>query len=380
MYDILSLFSGIGGLDLGFEGGFLVHKKSIKNNDFIVSNSKIYKDFVLLKKNNFRTIFSNDIEKKCKQIYIKNINIIPNNYVVDSIVNLINNQYNFPKADVILGGFPCKDFSIAGKRLGLKSTKNHFGINDKKEARRGTLYKTMIQIIQKVQPKIFIAENVSGLKSMPNNLLDTIRNDFEQTNNMNYHVILWDIYAPDFGVPQTRKRIFFVGLQKKIYEQNPELYDELLKLDKIFENDDFVSVNNYISYLKEPDESQDESQQNYSKAKFLSKGQGQIEIKLQGLSPTIRAEHHGNIEYRRKTKEHGGIYQEELNNNLIERRLTVRECANIQTFPPNFKLVNKKEKLSTSACYKYIGNAVPPLLGFYIAQNIHKILDYEKSK
>ena len=83
----------------------------------------------------------------------------------------------------------------------------------------------------------------------------------------------------------------------------------------------------------------DLAQQFYSKAKFLSNGsQGQTEIHYDGLGPTIRSEHHGNIEFRRLSKEHGGKIDEELNRGLQERRLTPRECALIQTFPPDYPL------------------------------------------
>lgn len=112
--------------------------------------------------------------------------------------------------------------------------------------------------------------------------------------------------------------------------------------------------------------SRDLSQQVYSKAKYLSNGsQGQTEIKLTGLGPTIRSEHHGNIEFRRLSTEHGGKHKSELAKGLKERRLTPRECALIQTFPPDYQFVmrgssSKGMKLSSSGAYKVIGNAVPP--------------------
>ena len=117
----------------------------------------------------------------------------------------------------------------------------------------------------------------------------------------------------------------------------------------------------------------------YSKAKFLSNGsQGQIEIKLNGLGPTIRSEHHGNIEFRRLSAEHGGRHKNELSNGLKERRLTPRECALIQTFPPDYQFVMKGNtkrgmKLSSTGAYKIIGNAVPPVLAFRIAVRLEEL-------
>ena len=102
--------------------------------------------------------------------------------------------------------------------------------------------------------------------------------------------------------------------------------------------------------------------------------QGQIEIKLDNIAPTIRSEHHGNIEFRRLNKEHGGQHEEELNQGLLERRLTIRECARIQTFPDDYNFIlPKTENLSSvnaSNAYKIIGNAVPCLLAYNIAMNL----------
>ena len=89
------------------------------------------------------------------------------------------------------------------------------------------------------------------------------------------------------------------------------------------------------------------------------------------MSPTIRAEHHGNIEYRRLSKENGGQIAEEYH--LPQRRLSVRECARLQTFPDNYEFVT--DKISASEAYKLIGNAVPPLLGYHIAKHIESIWD-----
>lgn len=115
--------------------------------------------------------------------------------------------------------------------------------------------------------------------------------------------------------------------------------------------------------------------------------QGQTEIKLDSISPTIRSEHHGNIEFRRLSKENGGQIQNELNKGLKERRLTVRECALIQTFPLDYDFVieNKEGKkgsflVSPSQAYKIIGNAVPPLLAYNLAKRIEEVwnLYFEK--
>ena len=106
--------------------------------------------------------------------------------------------------------------------------------------------------------------------------------------------------------------------------------------------------------------------------------QGQSEININGLGPTIRSEHHGNIEFRRLSTEHGGKNIEELSKGLPERRLTPRECALIQTFPPDYPFVKyigytKRFEVNQSGAYKVIGNAVPPVLAYNIAQRLQEL-------
>ena len=139
---------------------------------------------------------------------------------------------------------------------------------------------------------------------------------------------------------------------------------------------------NVFAGLEEPEASADPSQMFYSKAKFLGRHcQGQIEVDLASIAPTIRSEHHGNIEYRRLSKEHGGVIDSELMEGLKERRLTPRECALIQTFPPDYEFVvpdggGGKYKLSPSSAYKIIGNAVPPLLAYHIGKRVESLWDF----
>ena len=100
---------------------------------------------------------------------------------------------------------------------------------------------------------------------------------------------------------------------------------------------------------------------------------------MDGIGPTIRSEHHGNIEYRRLSIEHEGQHKDELEAGLQERRLTIRECARIQTFPDDYKFVTpadgEKKGVSASDAYKLIGNAVPPLLAYHIAKRLEENWD-----
>lgn len=101
------------------------------------------------------------------------------------------------------------------------------------------------------------------------------------------------------------------------------------------------------------------------KAKLLEKGQGQAEINLASFAPTMRAEHHGNIEFRR----HTNSKHNRSERHMAARRLTIREAGLIQTFPPHYVF----NKTNSMVVYKYIGNAVPPLLGYAIADKVYSL-------
>ncbi len=409
--NVLSLFSGCGGMDLGFEGGFSVLQSSINEQltpDFI--EKKLINGFVQLKKTKFKTVFANDILRDARNAWVNyfskrghNAEDFNNESIVD-LVKMYRKGVNvFPDdVDVVTGGFPCQDFSIAGKRNGFNSYKNHKGelINNKKASveTRGHLYMWMKDVIEITQPKIFIAENVKGLVNLEN-VKEIIQHDFSSANGNGYIVLNPQVlHSADFGVPQSRERVIFIGIKKS--EINVSALAELTKesisdrynpypkpthafTTKGQDLKPFVQLKEVFSHLDEPENTDDLSQKFYSKAKFMGKHcQGQTEIKLSSISPTIRSEHHGNIEFRRLSKENGGQIEDELKLGLKERRLTVRECALIQTFPIDYDFVIENRSgrrglflVSPSQAYKIIGNAVPPLLAYNLAQRIENVWD-----
>lgn len=148
---MLSLFSGCGGMDLGFEGDFICNIKSVPS-DLGWIERKVNKNWVLLKKNRFATIFANDILEEAYLTwtnYMERYGKDPSIYHLDSIVDLVklhlSGEKVFPEdVDIVTGGFPCQDFSIAGKRLGFNSITSHDGsrLPDEvaSEENRGKLY------------------------------------------------------------------------------------------------------------------------------------------------------------------------------------------------------------------------------------------------
>lgn len=314
-YSILSLFSGCGGLDLGFLGGF-------------VSLEKKYK------KHNFEIVWSNDIEENACETYYKYFN---HNIVCGDIRKILKNSqlgmFDNPipsKVDIVLGGFPCQDFSHAGKRRGFSS-------------KRGTLYQSMGEVIKRTKPMLFLAENVKGLLTMNNgNAIKTIISDFE---NLGYHVSYKLLLTADFEVPQKRERVAIVGTRKDILPK--------FKFPKpVLNEKSWITLEKAIGDL-ENTKSEKFSNHSWSKAK-KNNGQGNNAVSKNKPGPTMRAEHHGNIEFHWNKK----------------RRLSAREAARIQSFPDDFIFYP-----STSSAYKQIGNAVPPVFGWHIANSIEKFLN-----
>ena len=331
MYKVVSLFSGCGGLDLGFTGDFTFLGKRYAKNPFDI-------------------IFANDIFPQAVETYRTNIG---DHIVQRDIEDLLKNESELipNEADIVIGGFPCQDFSVAGKRQGIT-------------VKRGKLYLQMKSVIERIAPKVFIAENVEGLVNMEKGLiLDTIKSDLSdithEGKSIKYNVTHTLLHAIDYGVPQIRKRVFIVGIRSDIdvkytppaptHVENAITSKEAI--DDLWGLEDDPSIFNHSQV---------------SRAKFYPgrRLQGNTKISADKPSITIRAEHHGNIE----------AHYRSLNDDNSEdmanwRRLTVRECARIQSFPDSFMF-----KGAATYTYKQVGNAVPPVLGWHVAKSIEKVL------
>ncbi len=403
---VLSLFSGCGGMDLGFEGAFIAPAKSVARKEWI--DHALNEKWVMLRKNRFQSVFANDILTEAEMAwtaYMSRFGYPSSLFRKQSVVELVKMHRQglkvFPeKVDVVTGGFPCQDFSVAGKRKGFDSDKNDWGKKREEDApseeTRGKLYYWMKQVIDIVKPKLFVAENVKGLVNL-GDVKDIIQKDFASADGNGYIVLPPQVLnAGNYGVPESRERVIFIGIRKDALRKEalralespcvPEEYNPYPLPSHSLKGAEegklpFVTTADVLEDVREPADSADLSQQTYSKAKYLSNGsQGQTEIKLDYLGPTIRSEHHGNIEFRRLSEAHGGKHTAELSKGLSERRLTPRECALIQTFPPDYPFVSKKENgrgyvLSPSGAYKVIGNAVPPVLAYQIAKRLEEVWD-----
>ena len=304
---VLSLFSGCGGMDIGFEGNFVCLKRSINtmlHPDWITEDNG---EWVKVKRTPFQTVFANDIRPDAKAAWVsyfskKNANA-DEIYHIGSIVDLVkcayNGEYIFPEnIDIVTGGFPCQDFSIAGKRKGFNSEKSHNGkilkADEPSIESRGQLYMWMRDVITITKPALFIAENVKGLTNL-DDVKEVIESDFANAADGGYIVVPARVlHAADYGVPQSRERIIFYGFKKSALkkraikaltrEKIPQEFDPYPICTHAYTFKDEskekpLTCKEAFIGLKEPDLSDDLSQKKYSKAKYMGKHcQGQVEI------------------------------------------------------------------------------------------------------
>jgi len=342
-YKVASLFCGCGGIDKGLEGGFVLpyHDEPIP----------------LL---GFEVVWANDYNPKAIESYRANFRDSNHYSICGDIVKIVetakeyrdkrgdelalneplqpgcefdcHNRFCFPAAgavDLVTGGFPCQPFSLAGKRLALDDP-------------RGKLYQAMLRTVDMLKPKIFLAENVKGIKTAKGDVIKQIEEDFDKIGYRLEHDVL---IASDFGVPQRRERVIMIGTKKS----KPPFKFNLIKVHfpKVF-------LGRAIGHLAHhKDFVEGDLMHVWSNAK-RNRGQGNTYCDENGFAPTMRAEHHGNIEFHYNR----------------ERRLSVREAALIQSFPETFKF-----RKSATDAYRQIGNAVPPLLAWHIGKGIRRYLD-----
>lgn len=316
-FQVISLFAGCGGLDLGFVGGFEFLNKRYAKRKFNIKWANDVDPSACL---TFKNYFNHDIA--CGSIV----------HILDESNNSLFENPMPKSADIVLGGFPCQEFSHAGKRRGFNSEK-------------GILYQSMAEVIRRTKPKMFVAENVKGLLTIDNGgAIDIIKDDFAA---LGYYVNNKLLLAADYGVPQTRERVVIIGTRKDIlpkFEDND--YPKPTHVGK------HVSIGEALADLENIEEG-GFSNHYWSKAK-KNNGQGNNIVKRDKPGPTMRTEHHGNIEFHWNGK----------------RRLSAREAARIQSFPDDMDFLP-----STSQAYKQIGNAVPPVLGWHIAKSVESFLN-----
>jgi DNA (cytosine-5)-methyltransferase 1 len=309
---VISLFSGAGGLDLGF----------------IQAGHEV--------------VWANDHDKDAVMTYQKNIG----EHIVGGDIEKINVE-EIPDADILIGGFPCQGFSCANMRRSA-------------EDKRNSLYLQFLKVLQAKQPKYFLAENVRGLLSLDGGqVMEMIVNDFENCGD-GYKVTYKVLNAADYGVPQKRFRVIIVGVRKDLAKKyhfnfpSPTHIKAESSENKIIAKTNgngngaknWVTISQALANLPEPDEPNDFLNHVCSKYKVTNRNfTGHRMTEPDKPSPTILARGNGK----------GGVCAIQHPKN--HRRLSVRESAIIQTFPINFEFYG-----SLGSMYRQVGNAVPVLL------------------
>ena len=317
---VASLFCGCGGTDEGFIGGFYFLGKHYSSNDMEI-------------------VYANDIEPSACDIFRDNFGIETDGRDIREV-----NSDDLPDFDILTGGFPCQSFSIVAqnpKRLGIKDEK-------------GMLFFEMCRILRDKQPKCFVAENVKGiLTANKHEAFPLIIKEFEDSG---YDVKYQILKASDYGVPQNRERVIIVGFRKDLgIDFNfpmPTTPMENQKVPLKAVLDPSVDDKYFFSQKAVDGMMRNRKSMNKGRAQDVNKpcntvGAHLAKVSLNSTDPVLLE---------------GGRY----------RRFTPREVARIQSFPEKFKLNG-----SETAQYKALGNAIPPVMIWYVAQEIKRM--FEKS-
>lgn len=318
---VVSLFCGCGGTDVGILGDF----------DYL---GKHYNS------NNTEIIYANDIEQSACDIFEANFGLKPDNRDIREV-----KSDELPEFDILTGGFPCQSFSIVAqnpKRLGIKDEK-------------GMLFFEMCRILRERQPKCFIAENVKGIMTAnKHEAFPLIIKEFEDSG---YDVKYTVLNAATFGVPQKRERVIMVGFRKD------------LEIDFHFPPQVITDENNFVPLANCIEPSVPEKY-------FFS------EKAVAGMMKNRETMNKGRAQDPSKPCNTVGAHLAKVSLNSTDpvlfeagkyRRFTPREVARIQSFPETFEL-----KGTDSAQYRALGNAIPPVMFWYVANAVSKYLSGDK--
>ena len=336
--NLISLFSGCGGLDLGFErAGF----------DIPVANE-----------------FDNTIWDTFKANH-------PKSHLIEGDVRQITKEDMIPfidgEIDGIIGGPPCQSWSEAGALKGIDDA-------------RGQLFFDYIRILKEFQPKFFLAENVSGM--LANRHSAAVKNILEMFSDAGYNVSLTLVNAKDYGVAEERKRVFYIGFRNDLNiefdfphgsteedEKKITLRDIIWDLQdtavpsgpKNHHNPKAINNNEYFTGAFSPIFMSRNRVKSWDEQAYTVQASGR-QCQLHPQAPKMEKIGKDKCRFVKGKED-------------LYRRMTIREIARVQGFPDDFKFYYE----DTNNAYKMIGNAVPVNLAYEIAVSIRNVLDERKS-
>lgn len=316
---LVSLFSGCGGMDLGFmEAGFNI-------------------------------VYANDFDRFAVQSYRHNLG----DHIELADISQIDAR-NIPAHNILIGGFPCQPFSMMGAQEGFL------------DEVRGTLFFDVARIIKHHMPSIVVLENVRNLRTHDGGrTFSTILNTLE---NLGYHVQSEILNSRNFGVPQTRNRLFIVCIRRDVYNHLQEQginYDfplgqpvnpEVLNLQMLLEEN--VDARYYLSHRILP------TILAHGTGNYYSRSEIDLSI-ARPLTATMAKMHRANQD--NYVTDPNPMAEAAGRTNI--RRLTPRECARLQGFPENYEII-----VSNTQAYKQFGNAVTVNVAYAIAESLLDIL------
>lgn len=344
--NILSLFSGAGGLDLGTELSAINNFFGKREFEESYRNKDIFHKYA---NEIINVVYSNDNFRAANLSY-------KNNLIANGIQDTrdVRKVTHFPKSDLMLGGFPCPGFSAAGPRL----------LDDP----RNFLYIHYIRALMDSEPLVFIAENVKGLMTMAHGqVLKQIKEDFAAAG---YFVTAQLLNAKNYSVPQSRERVFIIGVRNDLHKEYQ--YEYPLPITGTLQAP-LVTLKEAIGDLpKNPKDVFDSDYSSIYMSRNRKKSWNDVSFTIQASGR--QAPQYPGGEPMKKVSKDKWVFQGNLN-----RRLSVRECARIQTFPDWFVFSdgnkgNVKENNKLNEQYKQIGNAVPVLLAKSVTSPVLKYL------
>lgn len=329
---LVSLFSGCGGMDKGFDNA------------------------------GYTRVWANDFDKDAQAVFRLNLGEIDGRDITQVPVE------DIPDCDIITAGFPCQPFSNAGNRRGVYDE-------------RGELYLECLRIIESKHPRAVLFENVKGLLSSKHQsgkkLIDVIKEDLE---NLGYRVNYKVVNASDYGVPQNRERMILVGLRDDLGKtfEFPPVQEDKSKLTLRNILDVPKNTPNQDSYWPYSPQAQNMIEQIPEGGSWKSIPYEKLSPRFQRIRDDMKRYHAPNF-YRRFSRDeiNGTITASAQPENCgithptENRRYTIREIARIQTFPDDFLFIDGTQK-DIVAMYKVIGNAVPCHLAEVIASAIYE--------
>lgn len=329
--NIISLFSGAGGLDLGF------HQAG------------------------FKTIWANEFDKEIWETFETNF---PNTKLDKrSISNIPSSE--IPDAIGLIGGPPCQSWSEAGALRGI-------------EDHRGQLFFEFIRVLRDKKPLFFLAENVSGmLAARHSEALENIKNHFIESGYDLYFKLL---NASDYDVAQDRQRVFFIGFRKDLnidFKFPKKSKNRLTLKDIIWDLKDSAAIPNEKNYTLNSCKIENHeymlggfSSMYMSRNRVRSWDEQSFTIQAGGRHAPL----HPQAPKMQKIEKDKQVFVS--GSEHLYRRLSIRECARIQSFPDTHKFCYK----NLSAGYKMVGNAVPPTLAYHLASKIISYIQNNTNK